>query len=228
MSAQVPPQFQHEPAAAATSWGPLVRGGASFRTRELRQVSADRQEFVATRGMMLAPLFVFVLMVIQTGMCIFIYRFFAGDMELGELWEKRRFVPLFGLGFGALGCVMMLGAATFLWFAARRPVVLDRPSGFFWKGTRDPSQADPATIRNCALLSESVGLQILSEYVVKRDNEGAAHRFHSFELNLVLSDASRVNIVDHGNLKALRNDAAMVAEFLSVPVWDATLQSKPS
>ena len=78
MSAPVPPQFQNEPAAAATMWEPAVRGGASFRTRELKQISESRMEFVATQSMMLAPLFVIALMMIQLGMCWFIYRFFAG------------------------------------------------------------------------------------------------------------------------------------------------------
>lgn len=225
MSAPVPPQFQNEPAAAATMWEPAVRGGASFRTRELKQVSESRMEFVATQSMMLAPLFVIALMIIQLGMCWFIYRFFAGELSLSELLEQRRFVPLFGLGFGILGCVLMLGAAAFLWFVARRPIVLDRTSGFFWKGKRNPSQNDPSSIRVCAPLGEAIGLQILSEYVVSRDSDGDSHRFHSYELNLVLIDGSRANIVDHGNLKALRNDAAMVSEFLGVPVWDATLKS---
>ena len=225
MSAPVPPQFQNEPAAAATMWEPAVRGGASFRTRELKQVSESRMEFVATQSMMLAPLFVIALMIIQLGMCWFIYRFFAGELSLSELLEQRRFVPLFGLGFGILGCVLMLGAAVFLCFVARRPIVFDRNSGFFWKGKRNPSQNDPSSIRVCAPLGEAIGLQILSEYVVSRDCDGDSHRFHSYELNLVLTDGSRANIVDHGNLKALRNDAAMVSEFLGVPVWDATLKS---
>ena len=38
--------------------------------------------------------------------------------------------------------------------------------------------------------------------------------------NLVLADGSRVNVVDHGDLGQVRADAAMLAEFLSVPLWD--------
>lgn len=222
MTAKVPDEFRNEPMAAATSWDPLVRGGASFRTRELKQISPDRLEFVATRGMLLAPLFIFVLMIIQCGLCLVIYHFFAGGRPLEELIEKRQIIPLLGLGSGVLGCLMMLGAMTFLWFAARRPIVLDRANGFFWKGTRDPSHGDPGSIRHCARLEDVVGIQILSEYIDTQSG-GDRHRFHSYELNLVLSDATRVNVVDHGNLSSLRQDARDVAEFLNVPVWDATL-----
>jgi len=46
--------------------------------------------------------------------------------------------------------------------------------------------------------------------------------FTSYELNLVLKDGSRRNLVDHGNLPALRDDARELAGFLIVPLWDAT------
>ena len=45
--------------------------------------------------------------------------------------------------------------------------------------------------------------------------------FYSYELNLVLADGSRVNVVDHGNLPRIRRDAAMLAGFLGVPLGDA-------
>ena len=44
----------------------------------------------------------------------------------------------------------------------------------------------------------------------------------SYELNVVLQDGSRRNVVDHGNLDALRADARELAMFLVVPLWDAT------
>jgi hypothetical protein len=30
-----------------------------------------------------------------------------------------------------------------------------------------------------------------------------------------------MNIVDHGALRKLREDSALLAEYLSIPVWDA-------
>ncbi|MDA0586700.1 MAG: hypothetical protein O2820_02050 [Planctomycetota bacterium] len=41
-------------------------------------------------------------------------------------------------------------------------------------------------------------------------------------MNLVLRDATRKNVVDHGHLKTLREDAAILSEFLTVPIWDTT------
>jgi len=38
---------------------------------------------------------------------------------------------------------------------------------------------------------------------------------------LVLNDASRINVIDHGNIKKLREDGQKLAEFLGKPLWDA-------
>jgi hypothetical protein len=45
---------------------------------------------------------------------------------------------------------------------------------------------------------------------------------HRYELNPVLNDGSRINVVDHGNLERLRGDAITLSQFLDKPVWDAT------
>jgi hypothetical protein len=41
----------------------------------------------------------------------------------------------------------------------------------------------------------------------------------SYELNLVLKDGRRINVVDHGGADKIRTDAATLADFLGVPVW---------
>ena len=52
-----------------------------------------------------------------------------------------------------------------------------------------------------------------------RGNKSA---YYSYEMNLVLNDGKRLNVVDHGNQAKLREDAQTLATFLNVPVWDAT------
>ncbi len=42
-----------------------------------------------------------------------------------------------------------------------------------------------------------------------------------YELNMVLNNGDRVNIIDHDNRKILHEDAVNIAKFLGVPVWDA-------
>ena len=68
-----------------------------------------------------------------------------------------------------------------------------------------------------APLSSIHALQLLSEFI-----SGSKNSYYSYELNLVLHDGSRINVVDHGNLERLRSDASTLSQFLGKPVWDAT------
>ncbi|MBT4819108.1 MAG: hypothetical protein HON70_25600 [Lentisphaerae bacterium] len=84
------------------------------------------------------------------------------------------------------------------------------------------------TGRNWAKLEDIHALQIISEYcrIKSADTSGSTSRtttraFFSHELNLVLEDAKRINVIDHGNLTKLRKDAQALAEFLEKPLWDA-------
>jgi hypothetical protein len=224
MAPRIPPQFQDDPVASVTAWTPQVKGGATFRTRLFTQTESDRCEFIATKAMMLAPFFMIGMAIFEAVFCVFIFKFLAGDTAIGELIENGQYVPLVVLGSAPLGAVFFLGVAAFFWHMSRRPIVFDRPSGYFWKGSKNPAeQSELDSVANSARLEQIAGLQILSEYVESRDSGGSTSRFHSYELNLVLKDAVRKNVVDHGNLVALRQDAALLAEFLDVPVWDATL-----
>jgi hypothetical protein len=56
----------------------------------------------------------------------------------------------------------------------------------------------------------------LCEYVT-----GNKSSYYSYELNLVLDDGRRINVIDHGNLDRLRSDAQPLSRFLDKPVWDA-------
>ena len=51
----------------------------------------------------------------------------------------------------------------------------------------------------------------------------SSQRFYgfSYELNLVLEAGKRINVIDHGNLDRLREDADTLAAFLDKPIWDA-------
>ena len=62
-------------------------------------------------------------------------------------------------------------------------------------------------------------------YEITRKIEGGdKSSYYSYELNLVLEDGARLNVVDHGDLKALQADAEILSEYLQVPVWDGVLR----
>lgn len=61
-----------------------------------------------------------------------------------------------------------------------------------------------------------MALQIIGEVVHGKDS-----KYNSFELNLVLDDVNRVNVVDHGNLKGVIADTETLGDFLNLPIWTA-------
>ena len=104
---------------------------------------------------------------------------------------------LIGLGILAFGC-------WYLWSLRQKESRFDRYSNELTQGKKSFD------------LKNAEAIQLIREYV--RGNESS---YYSYELNLICSDGSRINIVDHGALRKLREDAALLAEYLSIPVWDA-------
>lgn len=202
-----PTVFGH-PLAAKTEWSPLSGGGANFRTHKGSLVSPDRFEFVATIG-----LFAFA----------GVFALIGGIAPLvlyAKLLERNQEPALHLL---LLFPAVFLGASWYIGRHLGRPVVFDRREGWFWKGRTSPSE-DPSVGngKNGCSLSEIKALQLLPESV--RSKNGS---YTSWELNLVLADGSRRNVVDHGSETSIREDAAALASFLSVPLWNLSDGFRP-
>ena len=61
--------------------------------------------------------------------------------------------------------------------------------------------------------NDIIALQIVEENVrTKKSN------YMSYELNIITNNYSRINLMDHGNIKQLTNDAKVLSEALNVPV----------
>ena len=115
----------------------------------------------------------------------------------GAAGEFENKIGWLGLGFLAFGCWE-------LWSLRRKESRFDRYSNELAQGKKSFD------------LKNIEAIQLIREYV-----RGSESSYYSFELNLICSDGSRINIVDHGALRKLREDAALLAEYLSIPVWDA-------
>ena len=119
---------------------------------------------------------------------------FAIASAAGEFEDK---IGLMGLGFLAFGC-------WYLWSLRQKESRFDRYSSELTQGKKSFD------------LKNAEAIQLIREYC-----GGSESSYYSYELNLICSDGSRINIVDHGALRKLREDAALLAEYLSIPVWDA-------
>jgi hypothetical protein len=115
---------------------------------------------------------------------------------------------LFGSIFAAVGGGLLR--------AGTKTIVFDRMKNIYWKGRGTPPDVVTPATPNACDLSRIHALQIISEYC--RGNKSS---YFSYELNVILDDASRMNVVDHGNYKALTEDAQKLTLWLGKPLWDA-------
>ena len=192
------PSTFNDEVASKVAWSPAKSGGASFRTHSLERVDSNRLEFKASAG---AKLFYAVFLLVGLGIVI---GFTVGAGLRGNV------VPVL------VGTVFAVAGGAMFYFGAA-PIVFDKRKGSYWKGRTSPYDVrHTSELKHHAPLGRIHALQIISEYV--RGNKSS---YYSYELNLVLKDGSRINVVDHGSRSGLRTDAATLSDFLGVPVWDS-------
>jgi len=189
-----------DPVAAQTEWGPVSQGGASFRTHVLVQVSPSRVEFHPTGQGRLIPI---LFLLAGLGALAFGAYGLVSDIGAGA------FIILWLV----VGCMFAGTGGAVYWFMTRR-VAFDRQAGCFWKGGPTPkrfSVPDAEFGKNAVPFAEIHAIQLVSKL---------PSDYTSYEVNLVMEDGSRVNVVDHGDLVRIRQDVARLAQFLEVPIWD--------
>ena len=193
----------NDPLALTIEWAPASRGGTNFRTHKLVEMDFSRVEFKAT---LVAKFFYSIFFVAGLAFAIG----FSFQEKLFENFKIETIAPvLFSFVFMAIGFL--------LYYFGTVPIVFDKGVGYFWKSRKSPQDSpEPGSIKKCALLEDIHAIQLLSEFV-----RGSKSSYYSYELNLVLKDGKRLTVVDHGNLKHLREDARKLAQFLGVPIWDA-------
>lgn len=204
-----PPQFDPsslgDPVARLTEWGPCKTGGANFCTHVLRDDGSGRRlSFRPTVGAI-----VFLALFVVAGCIMLVGAVFLAFASHTTVVGVIAF-GLGGLFFGSVGSYK-LGDET-------QPIVFDRAQGLYWKGWSVPQAGAGPRVE----LDSIHALQLISEYLKDTSGRKASerHSYYSYELNLVLKDGERINVVDHGNLSRLRQDSSALARFLGVPLWD--------
>lgn len=201
------PATIEDPVATLTAWEPLKKGGSNFCTHKLVSPRSDRIEFQVTTA---AKAFYMIFVLLGVGVVIgaTIAQLKSGRFAL----RIETLLPLFfGTMFFAVGTVLLRQAMT--------PIVFDQTKGFFWKGRKAPDEVfNIDKIKDIACWEEIYALQLISEYCSSDKSS-----YYSYEMNLVLQNGERFNVVDHGNKSRIREDAMTLAAFLNVPVWDGIL-----
>ena len=56
--------------------------------------------------------------------------------------------------------------------------------------------------------------------MISKEFTGKYDTYTGYELNLVLKDGRRINVMDHGDLPAMQDQAAAIAALIRKPIWD--------
>ena len=180
---------------------PLFKGGANFKTHILIKKSDLKFIYKPT---VFTTLFCFIFIFIGLGLLLWSLSPFL--FEDSERLNNIQWIPI------GIGVLFSIGGFC-LYYYLSMPRVFDKHLGFYYKSYTKRKR----DINKCISIDSIIALQIIGEHVTSSDNP-----YKSFELNLVLEDATRKNVVDHGNLKSIIKDAQTLSEFLNIPIWHAT------
>ena len=106
---------------------------------------------------------------------------------------------------------------------------LDRKLKALWKGTVDAAAViNKSSIDGYTPLNKLHAVQVIEEFVSGSGDEdsGRSNSYDSYEVNLVMSDGKRVNVLDHGSKKAIDEDSKAIAALFDVPLWDGRIDDE--
>ncbi|MFP4846851.1 hypothetical protein [Winogradskyella sp. PE311] len=180
------------------STSPLVSGGTNFQTHVLKQSHNSIIRYNPSFG---GILFVSIFFIVGLALVFFNFVNYKG------LFSSPSISNFFTL---AIGLVFSFAGA-YIGFRLFKPRIFNKNLGYYYKAYKVKLNT-----KNCIALKSIVALQIIGESISSKNGS-----YGSFELNLVLKDGLRTNVIDHGSLKSIISDAYVISEFLNIPIWHA-------
>ncbi len=195
----------NDPLAEQIQWTALKSGGSNFQSHKLVEVGPSRMEFHPTWKSKL-----FSLVFILAGIAFPLFFITVGiDFADPDAMKTVGFLSVFGLVFA--------GSGVFFYRKNSVPVVFDKMTGRFWKGRQGPDENPELKNSDMApYLKDVYAIQLLSQYVRSDKNS-----YYVYEINFVMGDTKRYNVMRHGGKRQIRQDAEKIARFLGKPLWDA-------
>ncbi len=187
--------------AIKTQWTPLKQGGANFKTHNLIKVSSSLLKYQLSIG---AKVFLGIFAVV--GLVALI----AGIYQVVGKGISNGWIIVF---FGIIFLIIPI----FFFKIMGKVTILDRSIGMMYKGNKPPKLSGMQGDGKLVYLNDVHAIQIIKEYIKTDKNS-----YYSYEINFIMKDATRVNVIDYGNYKQIKIDAIEIALFIGKPLWDAT------
>ncbi|MCL6414068.1 hypothetical protein MIB92_00260 [Aestuariirhabdus sp. Z084] len=192
-----------DPLAQKISWNPAKSGGSNFKTQKM---TVEGKRVVIERSIG-AILFSLIFAIPGTLAVVLGVPFFLFDGE----YFGAVFLLVWGVMFGGAGYYLLLSGKKF---------TIDKDQGVYYRGKAyDKMKALPEDVQGRT--REIHALQLISERVRSRSKNGGTSTYFSYEMNLVLRNGERINIMDHGKGNEVEKSAIEIAELLRIPVWKA-------
>ncbi len=214
-SNEIDPACFDDPFALQTDWAPLKTKGPKFRTHNLVQVNSYRLEFRAATWKILrhhvvpaAIIIAMTLLFINFNVLSFVKMIIFNPKAMLSNSE-----PIFAI-FPIIVIISMIRKI----YPFIVPVVFDKRKDTSWRGCGKYNDIAKMNHSSClARLNDIYALQIVVKHVKESESS-----YCSYELNAILKDSSRINVIVHGDKAKLKADAAVLAKFLNKPLWDVT------
>jgi|SaaInlStandDraft_1057018.scaffolds.fasta_scaffold35705_2 hypothetical protein len=190
-----------DPVAKKAGWKPARRGGRSFLiTHQLQLNGQDELSFQPT---WMSWAYHLLLSLIGLSVTAFFCSKFLSDQSI-EMTLSVLIATMLSLWFIYTAIITL------------RPMAFDKKRSVFWKGWFRPANNGSKNVP----IQSIHALQIISEQCSTSKSSQTGTRYRSYELNLVLDNGTRINLLDQKWLAQLQKDAIALASFLDVPLWD--------
>lgn len=210
------PAWFRDPVAIKTSWKPLRWGSADFKDRTLLRVRPTRLEFRPNAAFFTSLFILSVLLIFCPLSIAFVDMLTPDPPSFASLPSPPRSTGEILLTIEPL----ILGALGWYAFHGTRPIVFDKDVGRSWRCWKPRLRGQE--ISRCSEeipLDRIHALQIIPKISYRLI--GRPNMFLSLELNLVLRDGQRMNVLNHKSIDLALSEAETLADFLGVPLWDA-------
>ena len=197
------PETTEEANLRNTNWSPLTTTNTNFTTHRL-VVDGDVAHFKP--GVML---YIFTMLFYGAFLGLSFYVLSHSDFQ--EQIGHQLVMPL--------KVVLAIAAIVTVYVIYKKlssPIVFSKINGWFWKGHESPdAKPNQTDLKNAIKLDQIVGLQILGK---RQHSTKSTRSYVCYELNLILADHSRINVLTSGGLISMLVEAEELGEFLDVPV----------
>lgn len=201
--------FKRDKVFTKVSWEPLKPGGSESKFKKLKQVNDSIISYKFSIGYLL---FIFILSTVLSFMLLTTIELLISQKESVKSFNKILFYSSF-----IIGLIITINQSL-------KSITFDKELGYFFIGKKNVlNNIDRENINYC-LLNHIHAIQIIKEHcTTKESKSNRTVEYDSYEINLVLKDGNRINVIDHSDLNSINEDVKIIQRYLNVPIWNYDL-----